>query len=50
LTGLTADEDKAQELEGFRFAEPALSASVRRISAEFDQADLVRVKRQRKLP
>ena len=41
---------KAQELEGLRFAEPALLAVLRRVAAELDQAGLVRMQCQRKLP
>jgi len=33
---------KAQEIEGLRFAEPALVASVRRLASELDQASLLR--------
>ena len=43
LTGFAADEGKAQEVEGLRFAEPALRASGRRVAAELDQAGLVRM-------
>src|SRR5882757_10664946 len=48
LTGSPTDERKAQEFEGFRFAEPSLCASVRCEAAELDQAGLIRMKRQRK--
>src|SRR2546429_4693494 len=37
------DEGKAEEVEGLRLAEPALSASFRCKAAEFDQAGLVRI-------
>src|SRR6202048_3826447 len=45
----TADEDEAEEVEGFRLAEPAPLAVLRRIASELDQPGLLRVKRQRKL-
>src|SRR5262249_3438365 len=44
-----ADENEAQELEGFRFSEPALRSSGHRMAAKLDQAGLVRVQRQREL-
>src|SRR5215470_7478126 len=44
-----ADEDKAQEPEGFRFSEPTLRAPSRRKAAKLDQAGLVRMQRQREL-
>ena len=44
-----ADEREAQEVEGLRFAEPALCAPDRRKAAELDQAGLLRMQRQRKL-
>src|SRR5262249_10384747 len=44
-----ADEGKAEEIEGLRLSEPALSASIRCEAAELDQAGLVRIKRQREL-
>src|SRR5580704_7197399 len=47
---LAADEGEAQEVEGLRLAEPALLAVRRREAAELDQAGLVRMQRQRKLP
>jgi hypothetical protein len=47
LACLSADEGKAQELEGFRFAESALSTLGRRKTAKPDEAGLFRVKRQR---
>jgi hypothetical protein len=37
-TACSTDEGKAEEVEGFRFSQPALSASVRRKAAELDQA------------
>ena len=43
------DEGKAEKVEGLRFSEPTMSASVRRKAAELDQAGLVRIKRQREL-
>jgi hypothetical protein len=43
LEGLAADEGESQEVEGFRFTEPAPFASDRRMAAELDQAGLVRV-------
>src|ERR1700730_3013776 len=45
-----ADEGEAQEVEGFRFAKPALRAPVRCEAAELDQPSLVRMERQRELP
>jgi hypothetical protein len=39
----SADEGKAEKVEGFRFSEPALSASLRRKAAELDQAGLLRM-------
>jgi hypothetical protein len=39
----TAEEREAQEVEGFRFAEPALLSSGRRMAAELDQASLFRM-------
>jgi hypothetical protein len=47
--GLATDEGKAEEGEGFWFAEPALSASVHREASELDQAGLVGVQRQLEL-
>jgi hypothetical protein len=44
------DEGKAEKVEGLRFSEPTMSASVRRKAAELDQAGLVRIERQRELP
>ena len=44
-----ADERKAQEGEGFRFAEPAPLSIGRREAAELKQAGLVRMQRQREL-
>src|SRR5690242_5959455 len=41
-TAAAANEGEAQELEGLRFAEPALSAPHRRQAAELDQAGLLR--------
>src|SRR5262249_25629554 len=38
-----ADENEAQELEGFRFSQPALRSSGRRMAAKLDQAGLVRM-------
>jgi hypothetical protein len=49
-TGLTADEGKAQKLEGLRFTELASSALLRSETAELDQTGLLRMKRQRKSP
>src|ERR1700730_16751863 len=49
LARAPADENKAQELEGFRFSKPRPSASLRRMAAKLDQAGLVRMQRQRKL-
>src|SRR4029077_12380038 len=49
-TGLTADEGKAQKLEGLRFTELTSSALLRSETAELDQTGLVRMKRQRKSP
>src|SRR5271157_1993505 len=45
----TADEGEPQEIEGFRFAKPALLSIHRSIAAELDQAGLVRMELQRKL-
>jgi hypothetical protein len=45
LTRLSADGRKAQEREGFRFSEPALSTLSRREAAKPDQAGFVRMKR-----
>ncbi len=36
------DEGEAEEVEGLRLSEPALSASIRRKAAELDQAGLIR--------
>src|SRR5262249_2231392 len=44
-----ADENEAQDLEGFRLAEPALRSSSRRKAAKLDQAGLFRMQRQREL-
>src|SRR5258706_9646385 len=44
-----ADENEAQELEGFRFSEPAPCASVRRMATKLDQAGLFPVERPREL-
>ena len=35
--GCSADEGKAHEVEGLRFAEPALPAVCRRVASELDQ-------------
>src|SRR5688572_1283432 len=43
LTRLAADEGEAEEVEGLRFAEPALGAPARRMAAELDQSGLVRM-------
>jgi hypothetical protein len=48
--GFGADEYKAEELEGFRFAEPTQFAVPRREAAELDQAGLPRMQRQRERP
>src|SRR5262245_25690287 len=40
---------EAQELEGFRFSEPALRSSGHRMAAKLDQAGLFRMQRQREL-
>ena len=42
-TGLTADEGKAQKLEGLRFTELTSSALLRSETAELDQAGLLRM-------
>src|ERR1700747_632586 len=42
-------EGKAEKVEGFRFSQPALGASVRREAAELDQAGLLRMEGQTKL-
>src|SRR5258707_13736569 len=49
-TRLAADEDEAQEAEGFRLAEPAPLAVFRRMASELYQSGLLRVERQRVLP
>src|SRR5215470_17227889 len=49
-TARSTDEGKAEKVEGFRFSQPALSASVRRKAAELDQAGLLRMEWQRELP
>src|SRR5580704_12537136 len=49
LTCALTDEGEAQDVEGLRLAEPAPSTSIRRKAAEFDQAGLVRMERQREL-
>src|SRR5262245_49155352 len=43
------DEGEPKEVEGLRFAEPALCPPVCSKAAELDHAGLVRIKRQRKL-
>jgi hypothetical protein len=50
LARFAADESEAEEREGFRFAKAALRASLSRITAELEQAGLIRVQRQRELP
>src|ERR1019366_324085 len=45
--GATADVGEAQERKGFRSAEPALRAPVRRMASELDQAGLFPMERQR---
>src|SRR5712671_4547743 len=45
-----ADEGEPEEVEGFRFAEPALRTLSRREAAERDQAGLFRMQRQCELP
>ena len=49
LAGFAADQGEAKEIEGFRFAKTALSASGRRVATELDQAGLLRMQRQREL-
>ena len=39
--GLAADEGEAQEVEGFRLAEPAPPAAFRRKTSELDQPGLL---------
>src|SRR5271169_2635720 len=46
-TGFAADEGEAQEVEGLRFADPALDAIRRRMATERDQTGFLRMKRQR---
>jgi hypothetical protein len=46
---LAADVREAQEVEGLRFAQPALLAPRRRVATELDQPGLLRMQRQRKL-
>src|SRR5271169_1461792 len=48
-SGLTADVDEPQELEGLRFSKPTPGASVRRMATKLDQAGLIRIERQREL-
>ena len=43
MTGTSADVGEAQEIEGLRFAEPALVAPVHRLATELDQASLLRM-------
>jgi len=45
--GVAADEGEAEEVEGFRFPEPASLARGRRAAAELNQAGLVRVELER---
>jgi glycosyltransferase 2 family protein len=45
----STNEGKAEKVEGFRFSQPALSASVRREAAKLDQAGLLRMECQREL-
>ena len=47
--GLAADEGEAQEVEGFRLAEPSPLAALRRKASELDKPGLLRMQRQRKL-
>ena len=44
-----ADQSEPQEVEGLRFAKPALLSLGRRMAAELDQSGLVRMQRQREL-
>src|SRR5262249_26868836 len=44
-TRRAADKAKSQEIEGFRFANPALGAPSRRVATELDQAGLFRMQR-----
>src|SRR5271165_6945594 len=50
LTGLGTNESKPQKFEGFRLAEPAQRAVLRREAAELDQPGLLRMQRQRERP
>jgi len=50
LSGFPADESKAQEVEGLRFAKPTPGASGRSGAAKLDQSGLLRMQRQRELP
>ena len=43
LARASADENEPEEFEGFRFSEPALRSSDRRLAAELEQAGLIRV-------
>src|SRR5260370_41440180 len=43
LTVASADVGEAQEIEGLRFAEPALVAPVHRLATELDQTSLLRM-------
>src|SRR5262245_55873687 len=43
-----ADKGKAQEVEGFRLAEPASLAAFRREASELDESGLLGMQRQRK--
>src|SRR5207302_10825627 len=49
LARFAADEGEAEEVEGFRLAEPSPFAVLRRKPSELDPPGLLRVKRQRKL-
>lgn len=50
LAAFAANEGEPEEVEDFRFSEPAPRALGRRKAAERDQAGLVRMQRQRELP
>src|ERR1035437_3068407 len=45
--GFAADESETQEIEGLRFASPALPTPGRRVATKLDQASLLRMQRQR---
>ena len=50
LAGFSADEGESEEIEGFRFVEPAPPAVFRRETPELYQPGLLRVERQSEFP